>query len=85
MSNAATFRSTLHTLAEMAEPRTSTCILCGKRITPSRIEGRRAATDAGSMLCRSCWRKSPAGKALERERFRQMRAAKKQQQQETSP
>ena len=85
MNYAATVRSTLHTLTNVAEPKVSTCILCGKRITPSRIEGRRAATDAGSMLCRSCWRKSPAGKALERERFRQMRAAKKQQQQETSP
>ena len=84
MNNAATVRSTLHTLAEMAEPKVSACILCGKRITPSRIEGRRADTDSGSMLCRSCWRKSPAGKTLERERFRQMRAAKKQQQQETN-
>lgn len=78
MSTTATLPANPAHPGEMAEPKVSTCILCGKRITPSRIEGRRAATDAGGMLCRACWRKSPAGKALERERFRQMRAAKQE-------
>ncbi|NQV11051.1 MAG: hypothetical protein HQ527_07795 [Cyanobacteria bacterium] len=54
---------------QQAQP---TCTSCGCRVLP---DSRQRPDRQGDGLCWSCWAKSPAGRAVSRERRRQQRDA----------